>query len=355
MVTRDPVGAPARFVVGTGRCGSTVLSKMIDLHPHVAVLSEFLVSLDFHGRFGERDVSGEALAGLLDCGLASTGELKKIAVHLATPEITFDAAKAPVPIDPGRYRDGVLPDLLLLPLAPLFDDPPAMFDEIVAHAWQQPTRKLSEQYRLLFDWIVRRAGKDNWIERSGGSIAWLPEMVELFPEGRFLHLHRDPLDAALSMQAHHHFRLRAFKHYDLRTKDGLRWSDLGEADLNGEVPMSPKLRAIFDHPVPLECFLQDWSDGILRGLRAVKALAPEQYAEVAFEELMSDPAGTLRRIAAFFALPEAPSWIEQACALLREGRAAHAEPGAEQAALLERHCQAARILLDRAPAPALHR
>ena len=243
MTERGSGGAGARFIVGTGRCGSTVLSKMLALHPGVAVLREFLISLDFFGKFGDREVSGEELARLLDCGLESTGEMKKIAVHLATPEITFDAAKAAAPVDASRYRDEVLPDLMLLPLGPLFDDPPAMFDAIVAHARKQPARMLSDQYGLLFDWITRRAGKRHWIERSGGSIASLPELVELFPKGRFLHLHRDPLDAALSMQAHHHFRLRAFKHYDLQSADGIRWSGLDESDLNSKVPMSPKLPA----------------------------------------------------------------------------------------------------------------
>lgn len=141
MAEQAVAGAPARFVVGTGRCGSTILSRMIDLHPEVAVLSELMVTFAFERKFGEREVSGEELAGLLDCGLESTGEMKKIAVHLATPEVTFDAAAAPAPIDARRYRDGVLPDLMLLPLGALFDDPPAMFDEIVAHARRQPTRR----------------------------------------------------------------------------------------------------------------------------------------------------------------------------------------------------------------------
>jgi len=350
MTTEDPGGSSARFIVGTGRCGSTILSKMLDLHPAVAVLNELLISLDFYGKFGERPVSGPELARLLDCGLESTGELKKIVAHLATPEISFDAATAPEPIDASGYRDGVLPDLMLLPLGHLFDDPPQIFEEIVRHAHEQPTRLLSEQYVRLFDWVTRRAGKLAWIERSGGSIASLPELVELFPQGRFLHLHRDPLDVALSMQAHNHFRLRAFKHHGLATADGIRWSDLDERDLTNDMPMSPKLSAIFDHPVPLECFLQDWSDGVLRGLKALKELGPTQYAEITFEQMMQDPDAVLREIVGFFELPDEAGWIDEACGLLRAGQAAHAEPDAEQAGLIARHCHAAMVLLDRAPA-----
>jgi putative sulfotransferase len=350
MTDGNVVGSEARFIVGTGRCGSTILSKMLDLHPSVAVLSEFLLSLAFYGKFGTRPVSGHELARLLDCGLESTGELKKIVAHLATPEITFDAEAAPVPVDASAYRDNVLPDLMLLPLGHLFEDPTKMFEEIVQYAQAQPTRLLSEQYAVLFDWIVRRAGKTVWIERSGGSIASLPELVELFPNGKFLHLHRDPLDAALSMQAHNHFRLRAFKHHGLSTAAGITWKDLDDSDLNNDMPMSPKLQAIFDHPVSLEYFLQDWSNSILRGMKAVRKLGPAQYAEVTFEQMMSMPAAVLQTIVEFFELPDEPGWIGRACALLREGQAAHAEPNAAQEALLERHCRAAMMLLDRVPA-----
>ena len=350
MKDENVLGAEARFILGTGRCGSTILSKMLDLHPSVAVLSEFLISLDFYGKFGDRPVTGDELARLLDCGLESTGQLKKIVAHLATPEITFDAEAAPVSVDAGAYRDKVLPDLMLLPLGHLFEDPPKMFEQILRYAMAQPTRMLSAQYAALFDWIVRRAGKTVWIERSGGSIASLPELVELFPNGRFLHLHRDPLDAALSMQAHHHFRLRAFQHYELRTADGITWNDLDDGDLNNDLPMSPKLQAIFDHPVPLEYFLRDWSDAVLRGMKAVRHLAPAQYAEVSFEAMLSDPASTLQSIVDFFDLPDEPGWIDEACALLKKGQAAHVEPNAAQQALLERYCHAAMLLLDRVPA-----
>ena len=51
-MTERRIAGEARFIVGTGRCGSTILSKMIDRHPGVAVLSEFMISLDFYGKFG---------------------------------------------------------------------------------------------------------------------------------------------------------------------------------------------------------------------------------------------------------------------------------------------------------------
>lgn len=344
----------ARFIIGTGRCGSTILSKMIDLHPDVAVLSEFLITLHFEKKFGERQLGGSELAEILDCGLASTGELKKIVAHLATPEIAFGDGATALPADAGQYRDKVFPELILIPLAHLFDKPAEVFDELLQFAREQPVRALSQHYFALFEWITRKAGKTVWIERSGGSIATLPELIELFPDARFLHLHRDPLDVALSMQRHNHFRLRAFKHYDLQTADGIRWSDLDDSDLNNDMPMSPRLKSIFEHPVALEYFLQDWSDATLRGTKELRKLTPWQYSQISFEQLMSDPVTSLQTIADFFELAYDADWLRRASALLKEGQAAHATPTEEQSALLEQYCHAVMVLLDRAPAAELY-
>ena len=62
MAERTLEASDARFIVGTGRCGSTILSKMLDEHPTVAVLSVFLISLDFEDKHGEREVSGPEAA-----------------------------------------------------------------------------------------------------------------------------------------------------------------------------------------------------------------------------------------------------------------------------------------------------
>ena len=171
----------ARFIIGTGRCGSTILSKMLNVHPDICVLSEFLVSLDAIRKYGERDVDGAELADICDCGLASTGEFKKIVGHLKTPEITFDLNAPPPGIKRECYRDGVYPELILLPLSNIFDDPTVAFDELIEFARAQPTRRLSQQLLALFQWTTQRVGKTLWIERSGGTLAQLPELIELFP------------------------------------------------------------------------------------------------------------------------------------------------------------------------------
>lgn len=336
-----------RFIIGTGRCGSTILSKMLNVHPDVCVLSEFLVALDAVRKYGERPVDGAELAKICDCGLRSTGEFKKIVGHLETPEIQFDLSAPPPGVRPENYRHGVYPELILLPLATLFEDPTTAFEELVAFAADQPTRPLSQQLLALFEWTTRRAGKTVWIERSGGTLAQVPQLIELFPNARFLHLHRDPFDVARSMKAHNHIRLFAFKHYGLKTADGLSWDDLDESDLRDDGPMSPRLRALFDHDVPLDVFLRDWNEMVLRGFASVKHLDAEQYAEISFEDLQDEPVWVLEQIVEFFALPRGDGWAHEAAGMLTPGKAGRAVPGPEDAAQIREICHAALVLLER--------
>ncbi|MFK7894597.1 MAG: sulfotransferase [Myxococcota bacterium] len=342
-----PTDTAPRFIIGTGRCGSTILSKMLDVHPDVCVLSEFLVALDARRKFGERSVDGAELARICDCGLGSTGEFKKIVGHLKTPEIQFDLENPPSGAAPENYRDGVYPELILLPLSTLFEDSPQAFDELVAFAAAQPTRKLSEQLLVLFEWTTRRAGKTLWIERSGGTLSQLPELIELFPNARFLHLHRDPYDVARSMKNHNHMRLFALQHYGLTTADGLSWSDLDETDLRDDGPMSPRLKALFEQDVPLEIFLRDWNEMVLRGFASVKRLAVEQYEEVSFEDLQADPKRVLSQIVDFFELPRGDAWMDEAASLLTPGKAGRATPSAKEAEMVREICHPALVLLDR--------
>lgn len=337
----------ANFILGTGRCGSTILSKMLDVHPEVCVLSEFLVALDAVHKFGERDVGGAELAAICDCGLRSTGEFKKIARHLKTPEIEFDFENPPPGVAPEDYRDGVYPELILLPLATLFDDPTVAFDELIAFAAAQPTRRLSEQLTALFDWTTRRAGKTVWVERSGGTLAQLPELIELFPDARFLHLHRDPFEVARSMRKHNHMRLFALQHYGLRTPEGVSWADLDETDLRDDGPMSPRLSALFEHEVPIELFLRDWNEMVLRGFASVKRLDVDQYAEISFEDLQTDPQRVLEQIVDFFELPPGDAWMDEASALLTPGKAGRATPSPDEAELIRTICHPSLVLLDR--------
>ena len=329
----------ARFIVGTGRCGSTILSKMMNLHPDVAVLSEFMVSMDIVNRLGQREISGADFADLLDCGVkAGAGEYKRIVNHLRTPEIMYMGGPDNLPETAEGYKDGVFPEILLIPLSQLFDDPEPVFHELIAVAKRLPTQLLSEQYRFIFEWLCKKAGKTIWIERSGGSIFCVDPLLELFPEAQFLYLYRDPLDVALSMQQHNHFRVMTFEMLDLQTNDIIRWADLDESDLNNRRPMSERLASVMRHPVPLEPFLENVRDTSLAGSAAVDKLTEEQYRAVSFERIMATPKEALIDIAEFFGLTANVEWLDRAAALLNPAQLAKKTEDPALRALADEYC-----------------
>ncbi len=302
--------AMERFVLGTGRCGSTLLSRMLAQQPSLLSIFEFFNGLDMTKRFGSAPVDGAAFAALL------SQEHPMVTMVLSrgykVEEITY-------PFDrPGaRYtRDQGLPWLLVSTLPRLTDDPDALFDEVTGFARTLPEQPLVAHYRALFDWLAQRFGRSCWLERSGSSIDYLGSLHELFPHARFLHLHRDGPETALSMREHAAYRLAIHFVYE-KPRDSepsieeLRAleSGRGEDDLIGR---------ILESRPPVEYFGGYWSQELQHGYKAVAKIDRAQYMEVRFEELVCDPKETLRTIAEFFGLdPDADGWRDRAAALVR--------------------------------------
>ena len=77
----------ARFVVGTGRCGSTLLSRMLSQNDRVCSIFEFFSGIDRFFRFGSDPVTGEELASrLMEDHPMQTMVLKR---GYEVPEVTY--------------------------------------------------------------------------------------------------------------------------------------------------------------------------------------------------------------------------------------------------------------------------
>lgn len=295
-----------RFVVGTGRCGSTLLSRMLAKHPDLLSLFEFFNGLDGARRFSPEPTSGDAFWEIISqphpfiTMITSRG--------YPVEEITY-------PFGPSNRfrRDDDIPWILVTTLGRLTDDPDALFDRAEAFARSRPVQSLRLHYRELFAWLAAACGRSLWNERSGSSIDYIAGLAHTFPGARFLHIHRSGEEAALSMREHHAFRLAISLVHGLHPE-----VDIATAIANRrhEGPAPDPLRKILESRPSAEYFGRFWSDQLARGYRQIQFLDADQYMEVVFEELISEPLPTLRRIAAFFELPGA-SWIEDAAALVR--------------------------------------
>lgn len=126
-------------------------------------------------------------------------------------------------------------------------------------------------HRLLQHLQARRPGK-RWVLKAPGHLFALGALLERYPKAKIIQTHRDPLRVMASMASHATVLRRAFS----------------------------------DVAVPSE-IAADWADRWARaldGFLAVRDLSPpEQFLDVAYEEIEGAPDATLERIYAFLGWP----------------------------------------------------
>jgi len=331
---------PARFVVGTGRCGSTLLSRMLAQHPGALSIFEFFNGLEVSKRFAKEAVSGEEMAALLCAEQPLLSAVLRRGYQV--PEVHY-------PFETGRLapRDP-LPWILVGAIPQIHPDPDAFYQETRDFLVGQPAQSPADHYRELFAWWVHARRSSFWVERSGSSVEYLAELVQQFPRARFVHIHRDGAEVALSMQAYPAYRLPVALMYRAVGR-GACVPDWAELDFGAEPASDDALSQLLAAPPEAEVFARYWSDQLRRGRAAFPALRSERLLAVAFEDLVARPRDELVRIAAFFDLPASESsadWIGRAASLVRGRPALRAPALAPDArARLERACEPGREAL----------
>jgi hypothetical protein len=326
------VAAPI-FVVGTGRCGSTLLSNAIRLHPRLASISElFTTATDLGGRiaqcFDPGPVTADALATLL----------------LEPPPKQTLMHRAGVAMDEVLYRPGGIarfsavtgvPAILQTTLPHLAGSPranpveatlaaDAVFDEVAQVVRMRPPAPMAAHLAALFAWLAWRFDRPRWVERSGGSLRIVQRLVDAFPDARFVHLVRDGRDVARSMSRHPGFKLMfvAAALTEILGVDPFESPDRRYAgdipdDLAGFLPEAFDAAAFHAYRAPLALCGHYWSGEILAGTRTLAALAPDRVLTLRYEALAARPADELYRLAGFLDPDHVDGmWLARAAALV---------------------------------------
>ena len=328
------------IVVGTGRCGSTLVSAMMRAHPEVLSLSElFSFVTDLGSRipqaFAAEPVDGAAFWRVL---AATPPRASLLLRHgLRMDEVAY-------PFERGRYRasEGV-PAVLTTMLPHLVDDPAddpdARFDELAAVMSARPPAPMAEHYRFMFAHLMQCHGRRTWVERSGGSLRVVQRLVHAFPEARFVHLVRDGRDTAISMSRHIGFRMAliGIQLLELLGVDPWQSDDRSEAD-----DLDDELAALLPERFTAEAFERYdlspslcghyWSGEIRRGLQVLGTLPPDRVLTLRYEDLLADPHAGVTRLGEALGLgPVDPRWREAAVAMVGRGRSSwRALPLADQ-------------------------
>lgn len=309
---------------------------MVAENRKVLVLSEFMSGIEAIGLAAGK-VRGAEFAALLmqDEGLSLLLKQRNV----TTPE-RLNQGRSGGPVSP---RTGGMPALLRTAFPSMQEDSESLFNDALAFARRQPTRTVGSQLNALFEWLCQRFGRQTWVERSGFSVRLFPWIRRAFPQARFLHLHRDGIEAALSMQNHPWFRVGAY--FDLHPPEvGALAAAIRNPSTGPEDPVS---RFRYDVPPP-EIYGRHWSNMLCRAFRELVRVPPAHYTELRFEDLLSDARRALSDLAEFLALPEDAGWIERAAGLL-EAEVPRRAPKLSPADLdrLREACLPGQILLGR--------
>jgi len=329
----DQSSYPPTFIVSTGRCGSTLVSRLVRMHPDILSVSEFFMSLATRA-FAKKVMNGEQFWKLLS--VAHAGE--KLVFN---PEALVDEFLYPYGPKSQFNRDN-LPPLLFVVLPHLTDDHDALYAELEPIIRARPKAHISMHFVFLFNWLRQRFERKMWVERSGASLTFLPVLKDMYPDAKYIHVYRDGRDVAMSMVNHSPTRLHAHA-WQLAGRFGI--NPLKRPFLMGETPIIPWFEPVMLKVLGLEKKLHQplspsvtgafWSDMIKVGLNNLADIPPERLISMRYEDLVTDPQAELSRMIDFMGpgLDDA-AWLKAAAALPRyKGPAWKNLPAEGQAAL----------------------
>jgi hypothetical protein len=301
------------FVLGTGRCGSTLISRALALHPDVLSLSEFFFNLAPE-MFPAGAMTGADFWNLLSSCSKMADAL--IGIKAEPSEFLY-------PVDGGGRFDRAsgVPRIATVTLPFLSADPDGLFDQLAEAVPLFAEQSAAEQYLDLFSLLGSWLNRPRWIERSGATGFFADQLVANFPAARYIHLTRGLDATARSMAQHSAFRLIAL------------WGEFinrcGCDVLNGEQPadgIPADLADLTPERISAESFAR-WDPGIdsFRDMAALQedsiranlaTLPASQVLDVSYEALVEAPVDEFGRVAGFFELDTAAAWAKEAAALV---------------------------------------
>lgn len=324
-----------------------MLSHILSRHPDVLSLSEFMTTVTrFRSVF---DANDDFWTARIDG--------KEWWRKLSEPDLILDAminagirnTEAIYPYGTGRFNpvSGV-PGICDYVLPLLDDDPDALFDKLAAEVPGWPERSAAEHCRALFTMLSGVTGRRIVVERSGGSLLLVPILRQQFPEARFVLLHRDGADCALSMSRHSGMRLTALQIMAALSAPGLPEGASPE-ELVAAAPreFDGLLVPPFDgprfasFPIPLKMFGGMWSHMTTAGVTALQSLPADQWTSLTYEDLVRSPRPLLTALAAFVGATAPPQWLDWASGFVDPGRTAGAAAtlGPDELEALQSSCE----------------
>jgi hypothetical protein len=138
-------------------------------------------------------------------------------------------------------------------------------EDLLARLERVAPWSVADGVRTIYAAYAARHGKPRWGDKTPVHCRHMTELAALLPEARFVHILRDGRDVAASVK---------------------------------DLPIAPG---------DIDAIAEDWRDHIVDARRQAAALP--HYREVRYEQLVADPAGTLRELCAYLELEFEPAML----------------------------------------------
>ncbi|MEQ9259842.1 MAG: sulfotransferase [Roseovarius sp.] len=241
-------------LVGSGRCGTSLLRRLMNMHPQLWVHGE----THWLPRMYE-------YAGM---GLCQTDAL----LHIFR-QTTHTNGERVVPV-----RDAELLEL--------FGKTPEI-----------TVRDFAEK---IGRFLAERHNKTIWADKTPDYGFFMQQIQTIWPDCKFIHLIRNGLDVAKSMSKH----------------DGFQWIlTSGEATwCTASFNRYYSTVEAVEHPVA--AYAGRWCHAVNRIRDEATRIRPETYKEVFYEAILADPAAVLENIAEFVSIEPNGDWLAKSSTVI---------------------------------------
>ncbi|MGO9083503.1 MAG: alpha/beta fold hydrolase [Streptosporangiaceae bacterium] len=321
---------PCTIIISSGRCGSTLLSTLIEAEPQTLSVSESLASIRAH--MTQLPATAQLTGAQYWSLLSDRGEMAgAMAGQITVSEFRYPAS--------GRFASDPagIPPILYVTLPGASSDPDLLYSVLADMVPRFPAQPIGLHHKMLMDLMAVLAGRRRWVERSGGSSSVAEPLLATFPDTRIVYLTRDIADTARSMSRHVFFQLAAVRHEFILRFGTDPYSPWPRPELLPPAAELPDdIRRLLPDQISAQVLAELGRDtGRFEAMCAYMAgsaeqaladLKPRHLHRMRYEDLVADPAGELTRLGEFIGFDDPAGWARQGAGQVRPPRDRASQP-----------------------------
>lgn len=312
MPETAPPPDPCSIVINSGRCGSTLLSRLIAEEPETLSASESLGPIRDRLR---RQTTGDITGASYWAIMSDRGNRHQPMLSLG---ITAEEFCYP---DGGRYAGDVttIPPILRVTLPFLSADPDSLFDQLAERVPHFPRQPVLQHHKMMLNLMTNLTGRRRWVERSGASSIVASPLLCAFPEAKIVYLTRNIADTARSMSRHPAFQLAQVREWFTLQYGADPWTLDRQNALPYAAEVPEEMRRLMPGRITREALTDVMTRDIGRFERvashmhgsAEQALAdmkPRHLHRLRYEDLVARPFDELTKLGEFLGFADPSRW-----------------------------------------------